>query len=150
MPWDAVNAIATCVTALGVVLAFYQILLTRSLAQLQFEDSLAREYRSICATIPAAMFFRREYTDAQYHKTLDEFYRYIDLSNEQVSLRQHNRVTTAVWRNWCSGIEQNLALPAFERAWNEIKANTISFGELRTLEASDFKDDPKNWPRNKN
>ena len=145
--WDAISAIATSVAALGVVLAFWQIWLTRSVAQLQFEDSLAREYRELCTSIPASVFLREAFTDEQYKSTFDEFYRYIDLSNEQVSLRQRNRISKEVWENWCSGMEQNLNLPAFAKAWTEIKAKTPSFKELRAVEESGFKADPREWPR---
>ena len=146
-PWEAVSAVATCVAALGVGLAFWQIWLTRSIAQLQFEDALAREYRELCTSIPASVFLREPFTDEQYKETFDEFYRYVDMSNEQVSLRQRGRISKRVWKNWCSGIEQNLDLPAFTKAWTEIKAKTPSFKELRALEDSGFKVDPKCWPR---
>jgi hypothetical protein len=145
--WEAVSAIATSVAALGVLLALWQIWLTRSVAQLQFEDSLAREYRELCTTIPASVFLREAFTDEQYKNTFDEFYRYIDLSNEQASLRHRGRISKEVWKNWCSGIEINLGLPAFARAWTEVKTKTSSFNELRAVEASGFKVDPREWPR---
>jgi len=145
IPWDAVSAIATSVAAIGVLFAFWQIWVTRSIAQLQFEDALAREYRDLCTTIPAEVFLRGELTDDQYRKTFDEFYRYIDLSNEQVSLRKRGRISRAVWDSWCAGIQYNLALPAFSKAWGEVKARTPSFQELRDLEALSFKGDPKCW-----
>lgn len=149
IPWDAVSAIATSVAALGVVLALWQIRLTRSIAQLQFEDALAREYRDLCTTIPTAVFLQEKFTEEQYQKSFDEFYRYIDLSNEQISLRQRGRISKDVWSSWCIGIEQNLALPAFARAWQEVKEKTQSFKELRKLEATGFKADPKCWPKQK-
>ncbi|HEX8979270.1 MAG TPA: hypothetical protein VF811_06130 [Parasulfuritortus sp.] len=149
IPWDAVSAIATSVAALGVVFALWQIRLTRSIAQLQFEDALAREYRDLCTTIPAAVFLNGPFTEDDYQNSFDEFYRYIDLSNEQISLRQRGRISKDVWSSWCIGIEQNLALPAFARAWQEVKERTQSFNELRALEAEGFKADPKCWPKPK-
>lgn len=145
--WEAVSAIATSFAALCVVLAFWQILLTRRIAQLQFEDSLAKEYRDLCTTIPSAVFLKKPFTNKQYKDSFDEFYRYIDLSNEQVSLRQRGRISKEVWNNWCIGIEYNLRLPAFARAWSEIKIETDSFQELRQLESYDFNRDPRCWPR---
>ena len=146
--WDAVSAIATSVAALGVLLAFWQVWLSRSIAQLQFEDALAREYRELCTTIPAQVFLRRDLSDEDYQRTFDEFYRYIDLSNEQASLRQRGRISKAVWESWCEGIKHNLSLPPFARAWGEVKeAANGSFQELRALEAAGFKGDPKRWPK---
>ena len=129
------------------MLALWQLWLTRAVAQLQFEDAMAREYRELCTTIPANVFLRGDISEDQYIETFDEFYRYIDLSNEQVSLRQSGRIGKCAWKNWCSGIQQNLELPAFERAWGEIKAKTTSFKELRRLEESRFASDPKQWKR---
>lgn len=79
---------------------------------------------------------------------LDDFYHYIDLTNEQVFLRIQGRVTAATWRNWREGIEGHLSRPAFQRAWEEIKLRAPeSFTELRRLCASDFREDPKSWRR---
>ena len=130
------------------MLALWQLWLTRAVAQLQFEDAMAREYRELCTTIPANVFLRGEISEDQSRETFDEFYRYIDLSNEQVSLRQSGRIGKRTWKNWCSGIQQNLDLPAFKRAWEEIKAKTTSFKELRRLEESRFTSDPKQWKGN--
>jgi hypothetical protein len=147
--WEAVSAVATSVAALGVLFALWQIWLTRAIAQLQFEDALSREYRELCATIPAEVFLQGSLTDEQYRETFDEFYRYIDLSNEQVSLRHRGRISRRVWESWCAGIQYNLRLPAFAKAWAEVKGRTPSFRELRDLEASGFRDDPKTWARDK-
>lgn len=141
--WEAVSAIATSLTACSIIFAMWQIFLTRSIAQLQFEDSLAREYRNLCTSIPAAIFLKSEFTEVEYRNSFDEIYRYIDLSNEQVLLRQRGRISKDVWKNWCSGIESNLDLPAFARAWREVKEKTNSFQELRKLEKLNFKTDPK-------
>lgn len=143
--WDAVSAVATSVAAIGVVFAFWQVWLTRRIAQMQFEDGLAKEYRELCTRIPAAVFLNRELTEDQYYETFDEFYRYIDLSNEQVSLRRRGRIGRIVWNSWREGIKYNLALPAFHRAWQEMKTGTSSFKELRMLESDGFLVDPKRW-----
>ena len=149
LPWEAVSAIATSVAALGVFLALWQIWLTRAIAQLQFEDALAREYRDLCITIPAEVFLGGSISDEQYTKTFDEFYRYIDLSNEQVSLRQRGRISRTVWENWCFGIKCNLSLTAFARAWAEVRNRTTSFQEPRQLAESDFQTDPRSWARHR-
>jgi hypothetical protein len=84
-------------------------------------------------------------TDEEYEKSFDELFCYFDLSNEQVSLRRRARISLEVWRSWCEGIETNLALPAFARAWNEVKQRSSSFQELRRLESEKFQGDPKEW-----
>jgi hypothetical protein len=86
-----------------------------------------------------------ELSEEEYQSAFDELFRYIDLTNEQVSLRQRKRITRKVWEYWVSGIQANLALPAFKRAWSEIQNKSNSFQELRRLEQERFKNDPRSW-----
>lgn len=145
--WDALNfemisAVANVVMAIGVLLAFGQLLVTKKIAQLQFEDGLAKEYRDLAARIPTKVFYGVNLSDEQFELTRDEFFRYIDLCNEQVSLRARGRISLRVWKFWCDGIRYNLSLPAFARAWEEVKFRTDSFSELRNLELAGFDWDP--------
>lgn len=145
--WNALSAIANAVTAAGVFFALWQLQITKKISQLQFEDSLAKEYRDLAADIPTKAFYGVALSEAEHGQSRDEFFRYIDLSNEQVALRRRGRVSREVWENWCAGIKYNLSLPAFKRAWEEIKDRTQSFEELRFLEGQGFSKDPKNWPK---
>jgi hypothetical protein len=99
----------------------------------------------LASRIPTKVFFGSPLSDAEQHQSRDEFFRYIDLSNEQVVLRMRGRISQRVWESWCAGIEYNLGLPAFERAWSEIKERTRSFDELRALERSGFSVHPRHW-----
>jgi len=143
--WNALSAIANAVTAAGVFLAIWQLRVTKSVAQLQFEDSLAKEYRDLAARIPTKAFYGAALSEVEHRDSRDEFFRYIDLSNEQIELRKRNRISKKVWASWCNGIEYNLSLPAFRKAWDEIKERTSSFEELRLLERQKFATDPKSW-----
>jgi hypothetical protein len=71
--------------------------------------------------------------------------------NRQVALRKEGRIGVTTWANWVSGIRFNLSLPAFSRAWGEIKSRTEEnadefFSELRLFEESNFAD-PKRLTR---
>lgn len=140
-----ISAIASTVAAAGVFLAFWQLRVSRNIAQLQFEDGLAKEYRELASKIPTKALLGAELSEAEYESAFDEFFRYVDLSNEQISLRQRDRITPDVWQYWCAGIQANLALPAFKRAWAEIQSKCGSFQELRRLQAEEFKHDPHSW-----
>jgi len=138
--------IASVSTAIGVFLAWGQLLFTRRQAVVQFEDSLAREYREIMQELPVGAWLGEELDDKEYADALDTFYRYIDLSNMQIFLRKKGRVSAPTWEEWCNGIQWNLSRPAFRIAWVEIKLKAEDiFEELRRLEKSAFKDDPRNW-----
>ena len=129
-----VSPIANCVMAVGVFLVFGQIRLTKKLANTQFEDSLAREYRELAAKIPTKALLGDELTEEEYKATFDEFYHYIDLSNEEAFLWERKRITKETWIYWLDGIKSNLSKPAFKKAWMEIKdKDKKSFQELRKV-----------------
>lgn len=136
-----ISAFAAVVSAVGVIFVWMQLITAKDLAQLQFEDGLAKEYRELASRIPTKALLGSRLSPKEYKAAFDELFHYIDLSNEQCMLRKHGRVSKDVWDNWCSGIEANLKLPAFAKAWNDIKGRTGSFSELRDLEKN-FKKDP--------
>lgn len=140
-----VSAVSSTVAAVGVLFAFGQLRVSKNIAQLQFEDGLAREYRELASRIPTSALLGHSLSEGEYQEAFDEFFRYVDLSNEQVSLRQRGRIGKAVWLYWCTGIQANLALPSFKRAWTEIQAQCTGFHELRRLEAEIFGHDPRSW-----
>ena len=104
-----ISAAASSVTAIGLIFAFWQLRVTKVIAQLQFEDGLAKEYRELANKIPTNALLGQDLDEEGYRKTFDEFYRYIDLSNEQVSLRQRGRIGPSVWKYWSVGIQTNLS-----------------------------------------
>jgi hypothetical protein len=142
---SAISALAACVAAVGVWYARHQLKTSREIAQLQFEDSLGKEYRELAGELPKKALMGEIISDAEYEEAFDELYRYVDLTNEQISLRAHERITSDVWKSWSEGIEANLKLPAFARAWTEIKTRSSGFEELRRLELEMFLSDPKDW-----
>jgi hypothetical protein len=153
MDWlSLVDAIASIATALGVGFTGYQIKMAKQAAKSEFEDSLMQQYREIIKRIPIEALLGKDLKAINAQKwedTLDDFYRYIDLSNEQVFLRQNNRVSEATWQSWCEGIESNLKLQSFKDAWNYFKKEAPEyFKELQLLELKDFKDDPHRWDKN--
>jgi hypothetical protein len=136
-----ISAIANCVMAAGVLFVLYQIWLTKKLATTQFEDSMAKEYRELAAKIPTKAFLGEALTDEEHKETFDEFFHYIDLSNEEVFLWKRGRISDETWEYWLDGIKSNLSTPAFQKAWGEIKEKAKdSFQELRDLEQSGFVD----------
>lgn len=139
------TAIAAIVAAIGVLLAYRQLCTSKKIAQDQFEDGLAKEYRELTSGIPTKALLGEDLSESEYQDSFDELFRYIDLTNGQVSLRQRGRISEDVWWYWLSGIQSNLRLSAFNRAWTEIKAKSKSFEELRRLENQGFKTDPITW-----
>lgn len=147
---ELLTAAASLATAIGVIVAAYQIRLTRQLSRTQFEDDLTKQFREIIRRIPIEALLGEELSEEAYDRTRDDFFRYIDLSNEQVFLRRNDRVSARTWKLWCEGIKAFLSRPAFGRAWGEFKEKSPdTFKELRRLEREDFKIDPYEWGKSR-
>ena len=139
---------ASMVTAVGVVIAAIQLWLTKRQAVTTFEDEVSNEYRQIAKSIPVQAMLGEDLREEEFNRALNEIYNYIDFTNEQIFLRQQGRIRKTTWQNWCEGIDSNLDLPAFEKAWKLVKEKRPhSFNELRRLEAEGFRIDPKEWEK---
>ena len=149
MNWiEILAALSSAATAIGVFLAFLQIRSSKHQTRTQFEDSLAREYREIAHKFPVKALLGESLDEDEYAKSFHLFYHYIDLSNEQIFLRQRGRISKATWENWRDGIKSNMSLPALSQAWTEIKSKSPSrFEELRRLEKDNFCEDPRKWTK---
>ena len=132
------------VTGLGI--GAYQLRHTRQQALTTFEDSLAREYRELVNQIPTMALLSEPLPEDEQDKAFDDFYHYFDLSNEQVFLRQINRISPGTWKYWRAGIKSNVHRPAFKCAWEKISSQAPEdFSELRRLMREDFQKDPRKW-----
>jgi hypothetical protein len=143
---ETLNVIASISTACGVIVAAYQIRISRIKGVQQFEDGFAKEYRDIANRLPPEALLGLDINDLNKEKFFDDFYRYFDLCNEQIFLRNNGRITKSTWIFWRDGIRSNMRKPAFAEAWNKIeKTGTKEFSELRKLQNSNYKDDPLKW-----
>jgi hypothetical protein len=143
---DVIQTGASIATAVGVLFAWRQIRLTTNQAASSFEDELTAQYREIASRLPVAALLGETLNDSIQQNALSDFYRYIDLTNEQIFLRQQGRVRESTWANWAQGIRSHLGRPAFASAWSDIKARAPdSFTELRRLEKERFSSDPATW-----
>lgn len=131
---DLFSALASVATAAGVGVAARQLWHSQRQNVTTFEDSFAREYRELTATLPTKALLGEPLTEQEHQEHFDEFYRYFDLCNEQVFLHQSGRIRHSTWQYWHDGMASNFKRPAFERAWNEVcKRANSDFSELRTL-----------------
>ena len=92
---EIVTVLASVATAVGVLLAWWQIKESREQAVTSFEDGLAREYREIAQRLPVFALLGDALSEEDIKTNLDDFYHYVDLSNEQVfpsSARSDSRI----------------------------------------------------------
>lgn len=80
-----VGAVGAVATAFAVFVAVWELRTAKAQARTSFEDDLSREYRAIIGELPAEAFYvNSELTPTE--ATRRAFYRYVDLSNEQLFL----------------------------------------------------------------
>lgn len=140
--FDSVQTVASMATAIGVAIAAWQLRVTKRQAELQFEDSLVEQYRSIAADLPLEALLGRPLDEPLLETSLRAFYNYFDLSNEQAFLAAEGRLRNQTWANWREGIEQHLARPAFVQAWRRLSPDLDgSFDELKALLPSSLRVD---------
>lgn len=131
---EAIQTAAGVATALGVLVAGWQLRLSKLQAITQFEDSLATQYREIARRLPIAALLGEQLSDDAQRDHLPHFYHYFDLSNEQAFLHEHGRIRKQTWDEWQEGILQTFRKPAFHFAWLEVSRRAPdSFNELRRV-----------------
>ncbi|RBP48817.1 hypothetical protein [Arenicella xantha] len=140
------NSIVSIFTAIGVLLAAFQLRVSSKIAQSEFEDSIDQQYRELAKDIPVDALIGKAVAEDKVEFTRELIYNYLDLCNEQVFLRRKKRVRKDTWIDWCSGIESNLGKREFKKVWTEIKRESPkTFTFLERLEESEFKEDPSQW-----
>jgi hypothetical protein len=146
MEYSWLKDVGPLITAAGVCVGAYSLLNTKQNSRTAFEDGLASEYRQIASVLPTTALLGESLSADDQRKYLPEFYRYFDLTNNQVFLRQIGRISPRTWQFWADGIRTNLARPAFAASWEDIaeRSNT-DFAELRRVLHEGFRRDPKNW-----
>jgi hypothetical protein len=128
------SGITSVLSLVGLLLVWWQLKETKKIAKQQFEDNLAKEYRELINRIPTKVMLGKKLTNNDFYKYFDEFYRYFDLCNEQIMLKQSGRIDASVWANWFEGIQANMQLPEFKKAWKIIEDSNINqFKGLKEL-----------------
>jgi hypothetical protein len=112
-----------------------QIDLARQQSTTTFEDGLTQQYRRIMESIPIEIWLGEAIETLEIgsrNRCRDAIYRYIDLCQDQVFLRDNGRITEATWTEWAPGIKGNMNIAAFKEVWSEVQAKLPdSFSELR-------------------
>ncbi|MFT3684361.1 MAG: hypothetical protein QM783_05440 [Phycisphaerales bacterium] len=145
-------------TSTSMIIAYRQLKLATRNSQLTFEDAFAREYRQVGNRVPLKAVLGEPLSEDELAAALPEFFWYFDLSNQQVFLRRHQRVSDLTWSLWSEGIRANLARPAFAAAWERVVKDRASgdthFSELRRFIATQREEnaaavarDPAQWDR---
>ncbi len=117
---DWITALASTATAIGVLIAVFQLWHAEKLASTEFEDQLRRDYRDICAALPVKTFMGQPLSEKELQEALGQFHQYFHLCNSQLFLRSQGRISLATWEMWSRGMIANFELDAFQQAWEFI------------------------------
>ncbi len=142
-PSDWIAAITALATAAGVFVVYFQLRKLSQQINLQHFSDYTKRYQSII------FHFREDINEGEfklagrtdYRKTMRHMRAYFDLSYEERYLNKKKLIDPDIWTVWRGGITTALSKPAFQQAWQTIKADT-KFGE----EFENFVDQCMNYP----
>ena len=109
------SGIATAITVLFVALQLRQ---GNLIHRTNYEDALDAQYRELVMIIPVDVMLGK--SEELCAATREAIYNYFDLSNEQVFQNKKGRISKDVWKDWQSGMRQNMGKPGFLKVWNEV------------------------------
>ena len=140
------NSLVSVATAVGVLIAAFQLRTSSKIAQSEFEDSIDQQYRDLARGIPVDALIGKSVSEDKKEMTRELIYNYLDLCNEQIFLRRKKRIRKDTWVDWCAGIESNLSKQEFEKVWSEVKKEAPqTFTFLERLEKNKYIGDPIKW-----
>ena len=140
------NSLVSVATAIGVLIAAFQLRTSSKIAQSEFEDSIDQQYRDLARGIPVDALIGKSVSEDKQEMTRELIYNYLDLCNEQIFLRRKNRIRKDTWVDWCAGMKSNLSKQEFEKIWAEVKNEAPqTFTFLERLEKNNFIGDPLRW-----
>jgi len=144
--WCLGENLSSIATAVGVVIAAWQIWESRQLSAAIFEDSFDQQYRQLSYGIPVDALIGKTLVETEEKKARESVYNYLDLCNEQIFQRHKKRISPDRWNEWKNGIKQNLDRPFFKKVWTEVKEEAEgSFTYMERLEEEQYKNDPAKW-----
>ena len=140
------NSLVSITTAIGVLVAAFQLRTSSKIAQSEFEDAIDQQYRDLARGIPVDALIGKCVAEDKKELTRELIYNYLDLCNEQIFLRRKKRIRKDTWVDWCTGMESNLSKKEFAKVWLEIKTESPkTFTFLERLEKDKFIGDPLKW-----
>jgi hypothetical protein len=146
--YEIARVVASVATAIGVVIAAWQIWRNAEQTKTSFEDSLNKEYRELMRPIPLKALIGEKITDEESEVAKEAIYNYLDFCNQQVYLRKQKRIRESTWTEWQEGMKINLSLPLFSEVADNVFVRLRIFNELKKIQESDFKTDPAKWHKN--
>lgn len=142
------NTIATCVTAVGVVIAILGLRASRRQRLRQFETFYVERYWKLMdgLSLPAL----RGQADGPITECDDRVaLAYLHLCEDQLEVRSQGWISDSTWAAWREGMQQHLEKWPFKPIWQEISsAQQGQFELLREFSNNPSADPCKmNWPR---
>lgn len=131
------NAITALATFGGFIVVIYQLRQNSKLEQSKFEYDITKRFIDITNELKFDTIYLSKEKDSDFGKhiknKLHEFYQYFDLTNQEIYLKNKNKITDETWDEWEEGIIYLLKRDSFMYAWELIDKTVTeaTFNELR-------------------
>lgn len=107
--FQLLQAAGAVATSIGVAVAAAQLWLQKRQQKTDFEDRLSEQYRRVIAELSLDAVLDHPISGAPEREPARNdayriFYRYFDLTNEQIFLKNEGRISAHTWENWEDGI----------------------------------------------
>jgi hypothetical protein len=124
---EEINFISGIATSLGVILILLQLGQTSKIEKTRFENEMVMRYIRIINLITFEIMYLDEsekYFDEEVKRKLDEFYKYFDLTNQELYLITNDEIRKKTAEEWIKGIKELMGLASFSKAWELIVKKT--------------------------
>ena len=143
------NDFAAAATAVGVLLAVYQLSLTRRDLRGTFEQNFVDRYNAIAANIDLLLLIEAKPVPLADTATARALFDYFDLCEEQLYYSARRKVSRGTWTDWWIGMSSTLENREVRRQFESFRhrlevAEMVRF--VRLVEAIQHLDDSRYQP----
>ena len=123
---DWISAVAALGTIAGVAVIFFQLRQLSRQIKLQSFSDYTKRYQEIVLHLPEDIHTHDFVLTGRkdYEQTMLYMRAYFDLSYEEWFLQKQNLIELKFWRVWRVGIKTAMSRPAFQQAWEIVKASS--------------------------
>lgn len=116
-----IEQLASTATAIGVVVATYQLAQGRRQLREGFERSFVDRFERIIACVDLEILLDGGSIDHDDRSLMRALYDYFQLCEEELYFRAHRRVSRSTWHDWWYGIRIVLTVPEVAAAFTALK-----------------------------
>lgn len=121
----ASSTLSAIATTVGVILVLLQLKQNDKTETTKFENEIISRFITISNEITFYVMYLNPKTD-KFKELIDDklqgFYKYFDLTNQELFLMDDERISDETVEEWECGIIELMKLPSFQYAWERISS----------------------------